>query len=152
MAAGTGCGGGSSSSTTTTGSSTTTATTTTSASATAAAIRAAWKKFFDGSTPVAERVALLAGGERFSATIKELSQNPLASKTSATISKVKITGPTAASVTFTVYLAGLPVLKNVKGTAVLQNGAWLVDAASLCKLLALQGALPAACSGASTSP
>ena len=152
-----GCGGGgSSTSTTTTGSSSTTSTASsgaaTSASATASAIRDAWKTFFDGATPVAQRVALLADGQRFSATIKALSQNPLASKTSATISKVKVTGPTTASVTFTVYLAGLPVLKNVKGTAVLANGAWLVDAGSLCKLLVLQGSTPAACSSASKSP
>jgi hypothetical protein len=108
-------------------------------------IETAWKKFFDGGTPVAQRVALLAGGSRFSSTIKSLSSNPLASKTSATVSKVTVTGPTTATVVFTVYLAGAPVLSNVKGTAVLQNGSWLVDAGSLCKLLALQGSVPAAC-------
>jgi hypothetical protein len=108
----------------------------------------AWKKFFNGATPVAQRVALLAGGQRFAATIKSLSTNPLATKTSATVSKVTITGPTTAQVTFTVYLAGAPVLANVKGTAVLQNGTWLVDAGSLCKLLALQGSPTPACSSA----
>jgi hypothetical protein len=110
-----------------------------------AEISAAWKTFFDGGTPIAQRVALLAGGQRFAATIKALSQNPLAQKTSATVSKVTLTGPTTASVTFTVYLAGAPVLAGVKGTAVLQNGMWLVDAGSLCKFLELQGSVPAAC-------
>ena len=153
--AGCGGGGGSSSSTTTTVSSTSTSTvssTTTTATATETAIADAWKTFFNGATPFAKRVALLAGGDRFSATIKSLSKNPLASKTSATVSNVKITGPTTAIVTFSVALAGLPVLKDAKGTAVLQNGVWLVDAGSLCKLLTLQGSKPAACSAASTSP
>ncbi|HWB23545.1 MAG TPA: hypothetical protein VG652_11750 [Gaiellaceae bacterium] len=152
-----GCGGGGSSSTTTTtgpSTSTTTTTTTTAGSATSpeAAIKAAWIKFFNGATPVAQRVALLAGGSHFSSTIKSLSSNPLASKTSATVSNVTVTSPTTATVTFSVSLAGLPVLKNVKGTAVKQNGSWLVDAGSLCKLLALQGSKPAACAGTSTSP
>jgi hypothetical protein len=111
------------------------------------AIGEAWTKFFNGSTPFGERVALLAGGDRFSSTIKSLSKNPLASKTSATVSNVTITGATTATVTFTVYLAGLPVLKDVKGTAVLENGTWLVDAGSLCKLLALEGSKISACSG-----
>jgi hypothetical protein len=148
-----GCGGGgSSSSSTSTASSTTVATTSKPESAktlTQGAIGAAWVKFFNGSTPFAQRVALLAGGDRFSSTIKSLSKNPLASKTSATVSNVKLTSTTTATVTFTVYLAGLPVLKDVKGTAVLQNGSWLVDAGSLCKLLALEGSKISACSGTS---
>jgi hypothetical protein len=113
-----------------------------------AEIKQAWETFFNGATPVAQRVALLAGGQRFAATIKSLSTNPLASKTSATVSKVTVTSPTTAQVTFTVSLAGAPVLANVKGTAVLQNGTWLVDAGSLCKLLALQGSPTPACSTA----
>jgi len=117
-----------------------------------AEITQAWKTFFNGATPVAQRVALLAGGQRFAATIKSLSTNPLASKTSATVSKVTVTDATTATVTFTIYLAGAPVLANVKGTAVLDNGTWLVDAASLCQLLALEGSPPAACSTASSSP
>jgi hypothetical protein len=125
---------------------------TTTPSAIEAAVTKAWKTFFNGATPVAQRVALLAGGNRFSATIKSLSQNPLASKTSATVSKVVSTGPTTATVTFTVYLAGVPALSNVTGSAVLENGKWLVDPTSLCKFLSLQGSVPSACSAVGSNP
>ena len=140
-----GCGGGSSSSSTST-TTTAAATTTTSTAGVKAAITTAWTTFFNGATPVAQRVALLAGGSKFSSTIKTLSKNPLASKTAATVSNIKVTGPKTATVTFSVSLSGIPVLTNVNGTAVLTDGKWLVDAASLCKLLSLEGgAAPSAC-------
>jgi hypothetical protein len=169
-----GCGGGGSSTSTTTTGSTTAPITTNSGAVPAckagqqstsanpctatpsgnptAEITQAWKTFFDGGTPIAQRVALLAGGQRFASTIKALSKNPIAQKTSATVSKVTVTGPTTASVTFTVYLSGAPVLAGVKGTAVLQNGMWLVDAGSLCKFLELQGSVPAVCSSTGSNP
>jgi hypothetical protein len=112
----------------------------------------AWERFFNGATPIAQRIALLAGGDRFAATIRSLSQNPLASKTSATVKSVTITGPTTATVTFSIYIAGVPALTNVKGTAVLENSSWLVDAASLCRLLALEGSTPSACQPAGSKP
>jgi hypothetical protein len=115
-----------------------------------AAITKSWTTFFDGSTPVAQRVALLQGGDKFTKVINELSASPLASKTAATVSDVTITSPTSATVTFDVSLAGQPVLQNATGQAVLVDGEWKVDAASLCHLLSSfqAGSLPAGCAAA----
>jgi hypothetical protein len=117
-----------------------------------AAIEQSWKTFFDGKTAIDKRVALLAGADKFSSEIKSLASNPLAKQTSATVSKVVLNGSDKATVTFTLLFAGNPVVKDVEGQAVLVDGTWKVDAASMCRLLALQGAVPAGCKSAASSP
>jgi hypothetical protein len=55
------------------------------------------------------------------------------------------TGPSTASVTYTILLAGKPVVPHATGTAVKSGGTWLVSDASFCQLLRLEGAAPPGC-------
>jgi hypothetical protein len=115
---------------------------------TKAQIRRNWETFFDGSKSVSKRILLLQNGDQFSALVKTVNGSALAKQVKATVSRVTLEGPSKAIVTYTILLAGTPVLKNAKGTAVLVDGTWKVGVASFCKLVALQGSTPAACSAA----
>jgi len=127
-----------------------------SSSSTAAAEKAVatnWVAFFNPKTPVAQRVSLLQDGQTFSSVIKAQAGSSLASQASAKVTKVTVTSPTQAAVTYTILLAGQPVLKNQSGTAVYQGGTWKVGLASFCGLLTVENAgntssLPAACKSA----
>ena len=112
---------------------------------TRAAIQQSWEAFFDGSTSSAKRISLLEHGEQFAKTIDAVSGSPLAKQAKAQVTSVKIDGPTTATVTFSLLLGSTPVLKGVKGSAVLVDGTWKVGAASFCQLAALQGSVPKAC-------
>ena len=113
---------------------------------TKAAIKKNWEAFFDGSTSAAKRISLLENGEQFAKTITAVSASPLAKRAKAQVTSVSLDGPTTATVTFSLLLGATPVLKGVKGSAVLVNGTWKVGVASFCQLAALQGAAPKACS------
>ena len=111
-----------------------------------AQIKSAYEQFFSSKTPLATRVGLLQNGARFAPLISALAKNPLASDTSATVSSVTLEGEDNAKVVFTVNVSGSPFLENKPGTAVRTGGKWKVGYASLCKLIALEGSTPAACS------
>jgi predicted small lipoprotein YifL len=108
-------------------------------------IKKVWTEFFSSGTPPSAKVALLQNGQRFAPVIEAQSKSPLAAHTSATVSEVTLTGPSTASVTYTILLAGKPALRNVKGTAVKANGKWQVGDQSFCALLKLQGTTPPGC-------
>ena len=74
----------------------------------------------------------------------------MASSASATVTKVTVTSPAQATVTYTVLLGTTPALTNQSGVAVYQNGTWKVGDASFCGLLALEngGKAPSVCSSA----
>ena len=117
------------------------------------AITTNWEAFFNPQTPVAKRVSLLQDGQAMSSVIKAQAGSGLASQATAKVTKVTVTSPTQAKVTYTILLSGSPVLKNQAGVAVLQGGTWKVGLASFCGLLALENSgdtssLPAACSSA----
>jgi hypothetical protein len=116
-----------------------TPTTSPSVSATVA-IKADWVKFFAGTTPAAEKIPLLENGQQFAQTIQAQAQSPLAKSTSAKVSSVKVTSPTAATVKYSILLGTQVALADQTGQAVLQNGVWKVSAASFQALLALEGA------------
>ncbi len=137
-----GCGGGSGS---TTSGGTTTATT---PAAERALIRKAWTEFFSGKTSAATKTSLLENGPAFETAIKAQASSAIAKQAGATVSKVTLQGPRKATVRYTISLAGAPVLRNQTGTAVKVDGSWKVGDASFCRLLALQGAAPKACSQA----
>jgi hypothetical protein len=126
------------------------ATSTSSASSAEKTIAANWVAFFNPKTPVAQRVSLLQDGSTFSAIIKAQAASSLASEASASVSKVTVTSPTQAAVTYTVLLAGTPALKNQSGVAVYQDGTWKVGVTSFCGLLTLEnsGKTPSACKAA----
>ena len=119
----------------------------TGAAATEAQITHNWLEFFDPSTPPATTVSLLQNGTRFAAAINAQAKSPFAKEASATVSAVRLTGPSTATVTYTLKLAGVPVpgVKNATGLAVKTGGTWQVADASFCQLLKLEGAAPPSC-------
>jgi hypothetical protein len=131
------------------------ATTSGSSSSTGAeqAITTNWEAFFNPQTPVAKRVSLLQDGQAMSSIISAQAGSGLASQATAKVTKVTVTSPTQAKVTYTILVGGTPALKNQAGVAVYQDGTWKVGLASFCGLLALENSgntsgLPAACSSA----
>lgn len=110
-----------------------------------AAIKSNWEKFFNGKTPVSQKVALLQNGSQFAPMADEYSQSKTAQATTATVTKVELTSPTTATVTYTINVNGTPVEQNQTGQAVLVNGNWLVSDATFCGLLELAGTTPPNC-------
>ncbi len=121
-----------------------------SSSAAVAEITANWEKFFNSSTPLAERVALLQNGSRFEAAIRAFASIPLASGIGAKVTGVTLNSATSATVTYSITSGGTSLLSGQKGTAVYQDGTWKVGDASLCGLFKLipGGTVPSACSAA----
>ena len=113
-----------------------------------AQITANWEKFFNSSTPTAERVALLQNGSRFAGAINTLSKLPLASGIGAKVTAVTLKSSTTATVTYNITAGGTALLSNQSGTAVYQDGVWKVGSPSLCGLFKLVpgGTVPSACS------
>ena len=114
----------------------------------AAQIKANWEKFFESSTPLAERVKLLQNGAALESAIKAFSSLPLASGLGAKVTNVTVDSATKATVTYDITSSGgTALLSGQKGTAVYQDGTWKVGTASLCGLLTLipGGTVPAAC-------
>ena len=131
-----GCGGSHKAATTTTGS--------TAPAAPDPAIARNWEAFFSPATSPPEKAKLLQNGSRFTAVLRSAAQLPQAKQLSVRVLHVTQNGAHA-NVVFTVLLAGKPVLVHQRGVAVLEDGVWQVADASFCKLAALEGATPAAC-------
>ena len=113
-----------------------------------AQITANWEKFFNSSTPVAEKVTLLQNGGTFEAAIKAFANFPAGelarSQGHQRDGEFRHLGhcdlqhhPSS----------GSTLLPNQKGTAVYQDGIWKVGDASLCGLFKLVpgGTAPSAC-------
>ena len=113
-------------------------------------IAANWTAFFSPKTPVAKRVSLLQNGSTFASIIQAQASSSLASEASAAVTKVTVTSPSQAAVTYNILLAGTPALKNQKGVAVYQDGTWKVGVASFCGLLTVEnsGKTPSVCKAA----
>ena len=137
---------------------TTAATTTTTAPTTTtvspeAAIKASWEAFFSAKTPVGKRIALLQDGSQFAPIIRAQAHSPLASAASAKVTKVSVTSPTQAKVTYSIMVGGKSALGGQHGTAVKEGGTWKVGLGSFCGLLVLENtggkaaSLPAVCRG-----
>jgi hypothetical protein len=119
-------------------------------SAAVAEITANWEKFFNASTPLSERVALLQNGSSFSSAINSFSKLPLAGGIGAKVTGVTVNSATSATVTYSIVSGSTTLLGGQTGTAVYQDGMWKVGDASLCNLFKLipGGSEPAACSSA----
>jgi hypothetical protein len=116
-------------------------------------IAANWTTFFDAKTPVAKRISLLQDGQQFASVIKSQAGGGLAASATAKVTKVTVTSPTQATVTYNILVAGQTALSGKTGTAVQQNGTWKVGLASFCGLLVLENGgktagLPSACKSA----
>jgi hypothetical protein len=120
-------------------------------SAAEAEITANWEKFFDSTTSLSERVALLQNGSTFSSAISALSKLPLASGIGAKVTSVTVNSATSATVTYNIVSGSSTLLTGQKGTAVYQDGTWKVGDASLCGLFKLVpgGTVPTACNSVS---
>jgi hypothetical protein len=116
-----------------------------------AAITANWEKFFNSSTPLSQRVALLQNGSAFSSAIESFSKLPLANGIGAKVTGVTVTSATSANVTYSIVSGSTTLLGGQSGKAVYQDGTWKVGDASLCGLFRLVpgGSVPAACNSAS---
>ena len=113
-------------------------------------IAANWTTFFDAKTPVAKRVALLQDGPKFATIIKSQAGSGLAASATAKVTKVTVTSPSQAKVTYSILIGGSPALANQTGVAVKQGGTWRVGLASFCGLLTLENngnssSLPSVC-------
>ncbi len=113
-----------------------------------AVITANWEAFFSGKTSAAKKITLLQNGQAYTAIIDAQSGSSLASSASAKVTKLTVTSPAQATVTYNVLLGTTPALTGQSGVAVYQNGIWKVGDASFCGLLALEngGKAPSVCS------
>jgi hypothetical protein len=115
---------------------------TTSAASARAAITANWEKFFQHSTTVAQRLALLQNGTALRQAVEQSAANPLQRQAAAKVRTVTLTSPTTAAVTYDVYLNGKLALPKAQGMAVLEGGTWKVAQASFCSLVSLASTAP----------
>jgi hypothetical protein len=122
-----------------------------SGAAAVAAITANWKTVFNGKASIPDRLALVQDGSQIAAFVEAEAKTSLgqaATGSTATISSVRITSPSQATVHYEVLLLGTPLLKNQVGRAVYLDGVWTVGIASFCglaKLAASKSQLPAVC-------
>lgn len=72
--------------------------------------------------------------------LEGMAADPRATWTSVTVSVVEIVDDTTADVTYTLLLAGNPVLPGQSGQAIREGDTWKVAAMTFCALLAVQGA------------
>jgi hypothetical protein len=103
-----------------------------------------WVAFFDATTPTAKRVSLLENGSKFSAVLTGQATSAQGKETSAQVTAVTVAGSTA-TVTWSLLLSNIPVIKNQKGQAILTKGVWQVSQSSFCGLLSMQPPVPGAC-------
>jgi hypothetical protein len=119
--------------------------------ATTTSVTNAFVTFFNGTAPIASRLALLQNATAFQTSLAAQASSPLISQTSATVSKVTLASPTQANVTYTVSLSGVPALSNQAGVAIEVDGSWKVAAVTFCALLTTAGVAPTACAQASVT-
>lgn len=102
-----------------------------------AAIKANWAKFFDVSTPVAERVALLQNGQQFTSILSAQASSAADRTTTEQVTAVTSIGAGQAAVSYNVLVSGkvVPALAGIGGTSVYEGGTWKVSSSDLCNLL-----------------
>lgn len=118
----------------------------------ASSIKRDWVAFFAGSTSAMRKAALLQDGTELLPLLQQESASAEAKSVSATVSKVSITSPTTATVTYDIALGGMTVLSNQTGVSLKERGTWKVALSSFCGLLSLEQVRAPACSGSTGSP
>jgi hypothetical protein len=126
-----------------------------SGAAAVAAITANWKTVFNGKKSIPSRLSLVQDGSQLAAFVgaeAKTSFGAAATGSAATVSSVKVTAPSRATVDYEVLLLGTPLLKHQVGTAVYLGGVWKVGVTSFCGLAQLAVSktgpkLPAVCGG-----
>ena len=87
---------------------------------------------------MSRKVALLQNGEDYAKVVAAQARSPIVKGVAAEVSNVTLTSATKATVTYSLTIGGKPVLADLKGEAVLQNGTWKVGDQSFCALLSLE--------------
>lgn len=113
------------------------------------AVKQDWLTVFSSATPASLRMMMLQNGQQFAGALKKQAGSGFAT---AKVTRVELSSPQQARVTYGVSVAGHPAEGSRTGTAVYQNGTWKVSAASFCGLLQAEhtraaSSLPPACSG-----
>jgi len=123
-----------------------------STAAAAAQIKTNWVAFFNGKTPVAQRVSLLQNGPSYQSIIESQAKLPVAKSATASVSSVTVESPAQAKVVYSILVGGAPALQNQPGVAVYQSGTWKVGDQSFCALLTLEnnGKAPSVCASAAS--
>jgi hypothetical protein len=121
----------------------------TSGSGATTAIKTNWEAFFSGKTSAATKISLLQNGQVFASIINNQAGSSLSNSASATVTSVTLQSGTKAAVKYNIGVSGAS-LNNQTGTAVYQNGKWVVADVSFCQLLTLEnaGTAPSVCKSA----
>lgn len=109
---------------------------------TTAAISANWITFFQNTTSIPDRVALLENGPSLQKAVEQRAVDPLQRQASARVVSVALDDATHATVTYDILLNGTPALTDAQGRSVLQDGVWKVGADSFCALIGLGATAP----------
>jgi hypothetical protein len=103
-------------------------------------IKANWATFFNSATPHSTAVTLLQNGASLGPAVRDAAKIANAEKTkeSAKVSKIVFAADgMSATVTYTLFGNGSPILKNSQGNGVLQDGQWKVAQLTFCTLVDL---------------
>ena len=113
--------------------------------ATTQAATTAFQQFFNSKTSPTNSQKFLQHGAEFAQSLEKQAQGSYSKDTTATVSSVQPLRTDVAAVTYSLVSKGTPLLPNVSGFAVRENGTWKVAAQTYCSLLKLQGDVAPAC-------
>jgi len=105
----------------------------------AASVSADWTTFFDPATPIAQRIALLQDGSKFTSYLQVQAQPGVAHLTTEQVTGVTVIG-TYATVTYNILVDGhtASALSGLSGQAIFNAGTWQVSDTDFCSLLTLE--------------
>jgi hypothetical protein len=106
----------------------------------------AFEMFFNSKTSPVNSQKFLQHGAEFAKSLEKQATASYSKDTVAKVSSVQPIRKGVAAVTYSLVSKGTPLLPNVGGFAVLENGTWKVSAQTYCNLLKLQGDVAPACS------
>ncbi len=104
-----------------------------------------FNKFFNLSTSMTERQALLQNGSQFAQAMNSEFSQLSNESLSVVVNSSSLTNASTLNLNYTIELNGQPVLKDQSGEMLKINGTWVVSDSTLCTLLSLGGSAPAIC-------
>lgn len=106
-----------------------------------AAVTQVWQSFFSKDTPISQKEDLLQNGTTtMKPALQAFAADPRVGQASATVQKVTFPDANDADVTYQIALNGTVMMGGMAGSAVKENGHWLVSDKTLCGLLQLAAA------------
>ncbi len=104
-----------------------------------------FNKFFNLSTSMTERQALLQNGSQFAQAMNSEFSQLSNESLSVVVNSSSLTSASTLNLNYTIELNGQPVLKDQSGEMLKINGTWVVSDSTLCTLLSLGGSAPSIC-------